>query len=85
MVQTAPGAAAEAAAGGGGSAPCPPLAVDCRSLGSVGRFVRRADKARGEAPNLVRQAVFTDLRNPFAPRLALFAKTHLAPGAELLL
>ena len=66
------------------SAVCPALAVDCRAVGNAARFIRKADRAKGEAANLVYQAVFTNLHNPFAPRLALFAKHDLPPGTELL-
>lgn len=62
----------------------PPLALDARRCGNLARFVRVADVARGETPNLVRQAAFTDDRNFHAPRLALFAATDLEVNTELL-
>ena len=60
----------------------PSLAMDCRRYGNVGRFVRCADAGRGEVPNLVCRAVFTDNRH--IPRLALFAAADLPPGTELM-
>mmetsp|Transcript_37437 Transcript_37437/g.101423 ORF Transcript_37437/g.101423 Transcript_37437/m.101423 type:complete len:324 (-) Transcript_37437:75-1046(-) len=62
----------------------PPLALDARRCGNLARFIRVADAAQGEIPNLVRQAAFTDDRNFHAPRLALFAATDLEVNTELL-
>lgn len=69
---------------GGGGALCEPLCVDARAVGNVARFIRPADPSKGEKPNLLKQAVFTTSRNPYAPRLAFFAAEDIPAGSELL-
>ena len=60
------------------------LCLDARSVGNVARFIRFAIRSRGEKPNLMKQAVFTNQHNPSLPRLAFFAANRIEPGEELL-
>ena len=51
----------------------PELCLDARIVGNVARFIRVADRRRGEKPNLIKQAVLTNHQNLSVPRLAFFA------------
>jgi hypothetical protein len=62
----------------------PELCLDARIVGNVARFIRVADRRRGEKPNLIKQAVLTNHQNLSVPRLAFFAAEIISPGAELL-